>query len=175
MTDVGRLLREARRRAGLSQRALAALAGTSGPTVAAYESERVEPRLSTLRRLLAAAGGRLLIEVEPLAPLTREERRSLFLHRSIAAEMMARPEVALERARKNLDTMRRADESGQASVWLDEWDRLLRSADVEAIVDVLTDAASERARELRQNTPFAGVLEPRARWDCYRRFREIER
>lgn len=41
---------------GLSQRALAARAGNSGATVAAYETGTKDPRTSTWLRLLAAAG-----------------------------------------------------------------------------------------------------------------------
>ncbi len=50
------LLREARRRAGLSQAALARRAGTSQPTVSAYERGLKDPSAATLARLLAAAG-----------------------------------------------------------------------------------------------------------------------
>ena len=44
------LLLAVRSEAGLSQRELAARAGTSGATVAAYELGTKEPRLSTLAR-----------------------------------------------------------------------------------------------------------------------------
>lgn len=50
------LIRTARTRAGLSQRDLAAAAGTSQPAIARYESGRGEPRADTLERLLAACG-----------------------------------------------------------------------------------------------------------------------
>ena len=53
------LLREARRRKGLSQAELATLAGTSQPVISAYENGRRDPTFRTLRRLVAAAGGRL--------------------------------------------------------------------------------------------------------------------
>lgn len=48
------LIREARRAGGLTQVALAKKAGTSQPTLAAYESGRAEPRLETLGRLIEA-------------------------------------------------------------------------------------------------------------------------
>jgi transcriptional regulator with XRE-family HTH domain len=62
------LIRTARARADLSQRQLAARAGTSQPAIARYESGRVEPDLSTLRRLLTACGFTLRLRVEPLDP-----------------------------------------------------------------------------------------------------------
>lgn len=50
------LIREARNRAGLTQAELAALAATSQPTIAAYESGSKIPSSDTLERLLDAAG-----------------------------------------------------------------------------------------------------------------------
>ena len=49
-------LREARNRAGLSQRALAERAETSHSTIAAYEAGRKAPSVTTFARLLRAAG-----------------------------------------------------------------------------------------------------------------------
>jgi transcriptional regulator with XRE-family HTH domain len=49
-------LRQARRHAGLSQRALAERAETSHSTIAAYEAGRKAPSVTTFARLLRAAG-----------------------------------------------------------------------------------------------------------------------
>ncbi len=54
--DVGVVLRESRRRSGLSLRALGDLAGTSHSTLAAYESGRKVPTAATLNRIVEAAG-----------------------------------------------------------------------------------------------------------------------
>jgi transcriptional regulator with XRE-family HTH domain len=54
--DAGAELRGSRRRAGLSQRALARLAGVPQPTVARIETGAVVPRVDTLARLLAVCG-----------------------------------------------------------------------------------------------------------------------
>ena len=59
MTRPGDLLRETRRRAGLTQAHLAARSGTRQSAVSAYETGRREPGLGTLRRLLAATGHEL--------------------------------------------------------------------------------------------------------------------
>ena len=59
------MLRAARRRAGLTQDALAARAGTSQATVSAYESGAKQPSVATFARLLAAAGSRLAVEPAP--------------------------------------------------------------------------------------------------------------
>lgn len=58
MTSV--LISRAREAAGLSKAHLADLAGTSRPTLSAYEHGRVSPTLDTVERILAAAGCRLV-------------------------------------------------------------------------------------------------------------------
>lgn len=55
------VLLQARRAAGLSQAAMAARAGTSRPTLSAYEHERTSPTLATATRILTAAGFDLTI------------------------------------------------------------------------------------------------------------------
>ena len=52
----GRMVREARRRATLTQRELAAKAGIPQATIARIERGRVDPRVGTLDRLLEACG-----------------------------------------------------------------------------------------------------------------------
>ena len=54
-----RLIKEARATAGLTQAELARRAGTSQPTIAAYESGDKIPNSATLERLLGAAGTNL--------------------------------------------------------------------------------------------------------------------
>ena len=56
------LLERVRRQAGLSQEALAARAGTSRPTLSAYEHGRKSPTLATVERLLDSAGFELVAE-----------------------------------------------------------------------------------------------------------------
>ena len=56
------LLERVRREAGLSQEALAARAGTSRPTLSAYEHGRKSPTLATVERLLESAGFELTAE-----------------------------------------------------------------------------------------------------------------
>ena len=89
-------IRNLRERRGLTQSRLAELAGTSQPTIAAYEAGTKAPTLGTLRRLAACAGVEAVVDFVP--PLSREDRRSLALHRAIAAKLAAEPEATLERA-----------------------------------------------------------------------------
>jgi transcriptional regulator with XRE-family HTH domain len=56
MSMPGRMVREARRRANLTQRQLSAKASIPQETIARIERGRVDPRVTTLDRLLAACG-----------------------------------------------------------------------------------------------------------------------
>lgn len=56
MGMASRMLRHARRRAGLTQRGLAAKTGIPQETIARIESGRVDPRVTTLDRLLEGCG-----------------------------------------------------------------------------------------------------------------------
>jgi hypothetical protein len=75
--DAAQTLRDARRRAGLSQRALARLANTQQPTVARIESRAVVPRVDTLDRLLAACGLELATAPRPGTGIDRTQIRDL--------------------------------------------------------------------------------------------------
>ncbi len=87
--------------------------------------------------------------------MTRDQRRSFWIAFALAGRIVEEPERARERARRNLRTMRTSARGG-AVVLLDEWERLL-DGPVEDLVTALT-SRSPRSRELRQNSPFAGLL-----------------
>jgi transcriptional regulator with XRE-family HTH domain len=61
----GQLLREARRRHGVSQKSLAARAGTAQSAISRIESGRVSPSIDTLWELLYLLGEDLVLNVEP--------------------------------------------------------------------------------------------------------------
>ncbi len=161
-------VRALRESAGLTQIDLAAAAGTSQSAIAAYEAGRKSPTWRTLQRLADAAGRELVVRFEP--PLTREDRRSLALHRAIAERLRADPATVLARAHATLSRMR-AMHPGARNV-LEEWTIVLKRPLV-TLLPVLEDP-SPWARELRHVTPFAGVLSARERTAVYRAFAESE-
>jgi transcriptional regulator with XRE-family HTH domain len=59
VSETGALIREARKEAGLSLRALAARADVSYPTICRIESGQIDPSTGTLRKLLGAMGAEL--------------------------------------------------------------------------------------------------------------------
>jgi len=89
--------------------------------------------------------------------LTRDQLRSLWIGHAVAGRLVADPEVVVERARANLARLEDGSVRGQAVRWLEEWAKLL-DGPVEPILEALTSRAP-RFRELRQNSPFAGVLD----------------
>jgi hypothetical protein len=62
------MLREARRRARLSQTDLARRAGVAQSVISTYESDRREPGFRTLTKLIEATGHHLTLELTPPTP-----------------------------------------------------------------------------------------------------------
>lgn len=162
------MIRELRRQADLTQALLAMAAGTSQPTIAAYESGAKSPTVQTVWRIASAVGLEPVVTYVP--SLTREERRSLALHRAISERLVDSPEEVLDKARRNLSVM--WDRHPHSRGVLAEWREILRWP-VARIAAMLVDPSPE-ARELRKVTPFAGVLDPRTRAEVYRRFARAE-
>lgn len=103
--------------------------------------------------------------------LTPEAEKSLWLHRAVLGELMSDPDGVRERARRNLqrwEALHRAD--GMTRRYMDAWGDLLEG-ELEALVTVLTSRVST-AVELRQNSPFAGVLSDGQRMQVLAAFRE---
>lgn len=98
--DAARVLRQARRRAGLSQRQLAVKVGVSQPQIARIESGAVVPRVDTLDRLLEACGEGLESGPRP----GRGVDRTLMTLNQAPAE---RARVAVESDRNVMEAMRR--------------------------------------------------------------------
>src|SRR5438067_9905461 len=98
-------------------------------------------------------------------PHDRLERRSLALHRAIAAKLRARPEL-LSIARDNID--RWSAQGGRSQPYLDTWRAILDRPLEEILQTIVED--SPRMTNLRQSAPFAGVLDPRERWHVYDTF-----
>lgn len=161
-------IRTLRSLAQVTQTELARAAGTSQPTVAAYESGSKSPTLSTVERLASSVGKEAVVIF--VTPLTREDRRSLAIHQAIALKLRRDPTTVLRIARANLSRL--VEQHLHAARLLNEWDNIL-ARPVESIIEATLDP-SEHARELRHVTPFAGVLSEAERTTVYRRFAEQE-
>ena len=90
MSMPGRMVREARRRANLTQRQLSAKAGIPQETIARIERGRVDPRVKTLDRLLEGCGYGL--ESMPRLGIGIDRTQ---IHERLSVSMERRLEVAM--------------------------------------------------------------------------------
>jgi len=102
--------------------------------------------------------------------MTRDQERSLWIAHAVAGAFVQDPDGVRALGRENLATLRRAHPRGQAAHWLDQWQRLL-DGPADRLLEALTSRTG-RSRELRQNSPFAGVLTDEAREQIIRAHRE---
>jgi hypothetical protein len=92
------------------------------------------------------------------------EERSIALHRRISEMLKGDPEL-LAMARHNLQ--KGMEIHGNLRVF-QEWNRIL-DRPVDEIRAILV-SPSQKARWLRQSSPFSGILDPRERWKIYEAF-----
>ncbi len=93
-------------------------------------------------------------ELAAVPALTFEERRSLAISTAVAAKLRENPTVVLAKARENIDKMRSIGPSEQR--WVGVWESLLALGP--SHVAALLTSTDQFARDLRQSSPFAGVL-----------------
>ena len=98
--------------------------------------------------------------------LTHEqiEERSIVLHWAVAQRIRDDPAV-LEVARHNL--RRWIGQQGERFYWT-EWEKILEDSMEEILAFMVSP--TERARRLRQSSPFSGILTPQERWKIYESF-----
>ena len=89
----------------------------------------------------------------------RQDRRSLELHRAVAAKLRDHPEL-LAIAHDNLDRWSKMNSRTQP--YWDTWREMLKLP-LEQLLDVMLED-SERMTALRHTSPFAGILTPAERW-----------
>lgn len=132
-------------------------------------------RMRRLRERRKAAGLKPIVSwvpraAEPLAAYSSHrllEARSLAMHALIAAKIDRTPGL-VSIAHRNLERWS-ARWSDQPPTWLAQWSRILKLPWPE-IAAIIT-APSETAAQLRQSSPFAGVLTPVERARIYETFR----
>ena len=101
---------------------------------------------------------------------TRDQRKSLWLHTAVAGRLVTDPNRALRQARANLRRMREAH--ARPSPWLRRWEHLIDEGPEKVVRALIAD--TPEASELRQNSPFAGVLTAPERSRALEAFRAAE-
>lgn len=169
----GDLVRERRTRLGLSQRSAARLCGVPQSMLSRIEAGSTQPSVPTLQRLLEGLGADLRLELgthERGGEGRREKQRSIWLNRLVIGELTRDPERVIGIARDNISRWREVHAQRPTILSsLDRWNAILDEG-VESIVDTLT-AESESAEDLRQNSPFAGVISQEVREQALASFR----
>ena len=94
------------------------------------------------------------------------EGTSLQLHRAVAERLRAEPAL-VERARRRVEGWLR--DGTVAKPYAEAWREILSCPAGE--VALFLEDQGERARQLRQTSPFAGFLDARTRWVVWRRAR----
>ena len=108
------ILTQARLNAGLTQRQLAERVGTSQPAIARLEAGLVSPTLDTVKRVAAAAGYELRVELAPLPgpdPVIEAYKRDV--DRSLLRENLRR---TVDERLRSLDDLRRLGDELQRAV-----------------------------------------------------------
>lgn len=118
-------------------------------------------RIGTHRRVRR---GDILEVREPSRRSTRDQERSLWLGVAVAGELVRDPVGVKENARARLRTVPRQNR------WTKEWATLIEGP-TRGVLHALT-SDSVHARELRQNSPFTGVLSEDERQRILDAFRE---
>lgn len=97
----------------------------------------------------------------------RLDARSLELHRLIARKLRAQPEL-FARARDTLDRWRRSVDP-QTQPYLERWEAIFAEG-VEHAIAVATEE-SQDAADLRQASPFCGILSTAERAEFFKKWR----
>jgi excisionase family DNA binding protein len=110
-------------------------------------------------------------EIERLATtrLTRDQERSLWLHRAVAGKVVLDPDATLSQAQANIARLQQVHQGDMAARYVAEWRHLIERG-LDEVLETLT-SRSPQAAELRQNSPFAGVLSEDERQACLAAFR----
>ncbi len=105
----------------------------------------------------------MMAGMEPIhSDHARLDERSLALHRLVAENVKADPAL-LDKARGNLRRWQESNDSPSRA--LSEWDQIL-SGSVNQVTEFLVER-SDKATQLRQSSPFAGILTEQERLAIY--------
>lgn len=161
-------MRRGRLAAGIDQRDLAQALGVSAVTLRRLEAGRgasLELALAALAHLgihldlsvPQASGRRVPSPTRAPVVLDRPEERVQFeLHRVVARRLRTDPGPVLDKARANLEAVRRGVSGPRAHEWVNDWAMAL-DGPVDQLISLCL-RQDEYGIEMRQVSPFAGVL-----------------
>ncbi len=137
------------------------------PQVRVRVSSRLREQLAETAREQGVAVSdvvrRALIGTTRQAPRS-EELVQCELHRRIIPKVIADPDHVRKVARRNLEQMRSRRQSPLSAGWIAEWEHLI-AGPVGPLIATLV-RTDERGIDLRQMSPFAGVLDDAERCEA---------
>ncbi len=117
--------------------------------------------MKTEEAIAAIPGG--AAGVSPLGSHAFLDEFALAYHRAVAERLRAEPVAVLEHARRNLERWAEGDTFAVGEkASLEEWRGILDEADVDRLIEIITEA-SEEGQRLRSSSPFVGTLSPEER------------
>ena len=88
------------------------------------------------------------------------------MHIVIAERLQANPEAVIGLAKSNIARWRKMDPDSKSDPYFVRWERLLNGPLPDLLEFMVSP--SQEARDMRQCSPFPGVLTDRERWDILR-------
>ena len=98
------------------------------------------------------------------------DRRSLALDRAIAQRLREQPKL-FHRVKSTLERWIRQRQASVPPVLL-EWQEILDNWPLEKVLELL-NSSDERARRLRQSSPFCGILSPEERLAVFMEYESL--
>ena len=113
--------------------------------------------------------------VVPLSPPTREDRRSVAFHRAIAKKLRSQPAKVVEKAKRNLAKFPSVIDVSHpwAAQLVSTWRRWL-ALPPDELARRIVEEDGWLERDMRQSSPFAGVLTEQERYKVLAEFRRAE-
>lgn len=172
MSTRGELLREVMSETGTTQTTLSRISGVRQPSISQFLSGKVDLSDEQLDRLLSCMGYRLEVVRRAVEPdLTHSERRSWMLHLRLSSHLTKQSfEDWRPRLLENLDRVR-GGVRGQVHLEnVERWTDLISERDVNGLHRAMT-GLDRRSIEMREVSPFSGLLPDDERLDVLRELR----
>lgn len=167
------IIRRARERRGIGVRELARRANVTPGAVTQWEQSELRGtiRQKTLRQALRAMNTSLEAEIPDQKPgplERREDRVALELHREVAKKLIEHPSLILHHAHANLGSLSERIRGDAAIEDLSRWRQLISDGRLGPLIDVFL-GADQQSINMRQTSPFAGVLTQQERREAIER------
>ena len=163
------LVKMLREHAGITQVVFAARVQTSQSTIAAYETGTKSPTMRTVNRFASLLG--LELDASFVPAMSREDRRSLEFHKAIAQILRHDPASAVNHAKKNQQKLLQLHP--HAGFLLRRWNSWLNLPTGELVARI--QDVGVLARDMRQVSPFSGILKQQERSLILKKFRKAQR